>query len=41
MFSIWDKINKLFQRKPITSVPLPASSAQIGRSNPQQAGTII
>jgi hypothetical protein len=41
IFSIWDKINKLFQRKPITSVPLPASQAQIGRSNPQQTGNTV
>ena len=41
MFSIWDKINKLFQRKPITSVPLPTSQAQIGRSNPQPTGNVV
>ena len=41
MFSIWDKINKIFQRKPITSVPLPASQAQIGRSNPQPTGNKV
>ena len=39
--SIWGKINKFFQRKPITSVPLPVSQAQIGRSNPQPTGNKV